>query len=54
MMADSFLGLIVLFHLFGVVGSFMLYILVRDEHNRRETLDRETAEQTARRDKTDN
>ena len=49
-MADAGPGLVVLFLVFAVVGPFVLYILVREEHNRRKRMDRETAEQTARRD----
>lgn len=37
----------------GVGLSLLLYVLVRAEHDQRETMDRETAEQVARRDESD-
>ncbi|MFB6085266.1 MAG: hypothetical protein ABEJ84_00440 [Halodesulfurarchaeum sp.] len=52
-MAAPLLGFLALFFLLAVGGSLVLYVLVRDEHDRRETMDRETAERTARRDGTD-
>lgn len=48
-MAEAFVFVLVL--LVGLVGSFVLYMLVRAEHDNRETMNRETAEQAARRDK---
>jgi hypothetical protein len=37
----------------GIVGPLVLYYLVRAEHNQRETMDRQTAQQRARRDTRD-
>jgi phosphotransferase system glucose/maltose/N-acetylglucosamine-specific IIC component len=39
--------------LFAVVGPFVLYFLVRAEHDQREQMDREAAEAAARRDTRD-
>jgi hypothetical protein len=43
-------GLFAVVFLLAVIAPFVLYYLVRSEHTRRETMDRETAERTARRD----
>lgn len=37
--------------LFALLAPAVLYVLVRSEHDRRETMDRETAERVARRDR---
>ncbi|WP_049984915.1 hypothetical protein [Halobellus rufus] len=47
-MVEGALVLVVL--LFAVVAPFVLYALVRSEHDQRETMDRRDAERTARRD----
>jgi len=39
--------------LFAVVAPFVLYVLVRGEHDQRQTMDREEAEREARRDTRD-
>ena len=44
-------GLVGLFVVFGVLGPLLLYVLVRNEHDQREQMDRESAELTARRDR---
>ena len=41
----------VLVLLVAIVAPLLLYALVRAEHDQRETMDREDAEQTARRDR---
>lgn len=43
----------VVFVVFGVGLPILLYVLVRAEHDNRETMDRETAERVARRDESD-
>ena len=43
-------GLVILVFVFAVVAPFVLYYFVRAEHDQREAMDRETAEQTARQD----
>jgi multisubunit Na+/H+ antiporter MnhG subunit len=47
-MAEAAFVLLVL--LFALVGPLVLYYLVRAEHDRREEMDRESAERAARRD----
>ena len=42
-----------IFFLLSILGAFILYSLVRSEHDQRETMDRERAEQAARRDTDD-
>jgi hypothetical protein len=44
---------VVVFLLLAVAAPFVLYALVRSEHDAREEMDRETAERTARRDTRD-
>lgn len=46
-------GVAVLFLLLAVVGPLLLYALVRSEHDQRESMDRQSAERTARRDTDD-
>ena len=46
-------GLFVIGFLFAIGAPFVLYYLVRAEHDQRETMHRETAEQSARRDRRD-
>ncbi|MFB6090140.1 MAG: hypothetical protein ABEJ97_03700 [Halobellus sp.] len=50
-MAEGALVAVVL--LLAVVGPLVLYGLVRAEHEKRETMDREAAERSARRDTRD-
>ena len=50
-MGESFLLVLVL--LVGLVAPLVLYMLIRAEHDEREAMDRETAEQVARRDSRD-
>ncbi len=50
-MSESFVLLFVV--LVGLGGPFLLYVLVRSEHDKRESMERDTAEQVARRDRRD-
>ena len=50
MVGLAVVGLVVLL---GVAGPLVLYVLVRSEHDGRDTMDRSTAERTARRDTDD-
>ena len=43
-------AVVLLVLLAGLVFPVVLYLLVRAEHDRRETMDRESAERVARRD----
>ena len=47
-MVESFVLVFVL--IVGLAGPLVLYMLVRGEHDKRERMDRDTAEQAARRD----
>ena len=47
-MVESFILVFVL--IVGLTSPLVLYTLVRREHDKREQMDRDTAEQTARRD----
>lgn len=51
MTADG--GIFALLLLFAVLAPFLLYVLVRGEHDQRRTMDREEAEREARRDTED-
>lgn len=44
---------IVIIFLLAIVAPIVLYVLVRSEHDQRETMDRQEAEQAARRDTPD-
>lgn len=46
-------GLFVVGFLFAIGAPFVLYYLIRAEHDHRETMDRDSAEQAARRDTKD-
>ena len=45
--------MLVLVLLISLIGGLILYSLVRAEHDQRETMDRDQAEQAARRDTSD-
>lgn len=45
--------LFVLILLVAVVAPFILYVFIQAEHDQRETMDRQEAEQSARRDTRD-
>lgn len=47
-MVESFILVFVL--IVGLASPLVLYMLVRGEHDKREQMDRDTAEQAARRD----
>ncbi len=49
-MGASVGGVLVLGFIVVIGGSLLLYILVQQEHDRRPRMDRESAEQTARKD----
>lgn len=44
---------LVLFALVGVGGGVLLYVLVREERENRQVMDRQSAERAARRDRPD-